>query len=95
MSQQYKSHDLNRVLMGKRVAEIDKKAALSGIDSMELMKNAGTGIAREIISDYKDAGPNRVPRGVIICGGGNNGGDGFVIALHLLEFGYNISDRSW
>jgi|GEM_PF-77677 len=85
-----KSGDLNRVLMGSRVAEIDKKAIESGIDSKGLMRNAGMGTAREIISDYKDGGPRRAPRGAIICGGGNNGGDGFVIALHLLEMGYNI-----
>jgi NAD(P)H-hydrate epimerase len=82
--------NLNRILMGKRVAQIDKMTIDSGIDSKWLMKNAGTGMAREIISHYKDARPKRAPRGVIICGGGNNGGDGFVIALHLLEMGYGI-----
>lgn len=86
-----KVHKLNRILMGSRVAEIDRKAIASGIDSKKLMENAGIGIAREIISDYKDSSLNRVPRGAIICGGGNNGGDGFVAALHLIEFGYEIN----
>ena len=81
---------LNRILMGKRVAEIDSRAIAGGIDSKKLMKNAGVGAAMEIISDYSDTGLKRVPRGAVICGGGNNGGDGFVAALHLLEFGYNI-----
>ncbi|MES0341813.1 MAG: NAD(P)H-hydrate dehydratase, partial [Candidatus Humimicrobiaceae bacterium] len=50
----------------------------------------GEGISRKIFRDYKDSGLKRSPRGLIVCGGGNNGGDGFVVALGLLELGYNI-----
>jgi len=81
---------LNRILKGSRVAEIDSRAISDGIDPLELMKNAGEGISRKIFQDYKDAGLKRSPRGLIVCGGGNNGGDGFVVALGLLELGYNI-----
>lgn len=81
---------LNRILKGSRVADIDSRAISDGIDSRWLMKNAGEGISREIIKDYKAPGLKRSPRGVIVCGGGNNGGDGFVVALDLLELGYNI-----
>jgi len=81
---------LNRILKGSRVAGIDSSAISDGIDSLELMKNAGEGISRKIFQDYKDSGLKRSPRGLIVCGGGNNGGDGFVVALGLLELGYNI-----
>ena len=81
---------LNRILKGSRVAEIDRRAINDGIDPLELMKNAGEGISRKIFRDYKDSGLKRSPRGLIVCGGGNNGGDGFVVALGLLELGYNI-----
>jgi ADP-dependent NAD(P)H-hydrate dehydratase / NAD(P)H-hydrate epimerase len=81
---------LNRILKGSRVAEIDSMAISDGIDSLELMNNAGEGISRKIFQDYKDSGLKRSPRGLVVCGGGNNGGDGFVAALGLLEFGYNI-----
>jgi len=81
---------LRRVLKGSRVAEIDSRAISDGINPLELMKNAGEGISRKIIQDYKDSGLKRSPRGLIVCGGGNNGGDGFVAALGLLELGYNI-----
>jgi hydroxyethylthiazole kinase-like uncharacterized protein yjeF len=81
---------LNRILKGNRVAEIDRRAINDGIDPLELMKNAGEGISRKIFRDYKDSGLKRSPRGLIVCGGGNNGGDGFVVALGLLELGYNI-----
>lgn len=81
---------LNRILKGSRVAEIDNRAISDGIDPLVLMKNAGEGISRKIFQDYKDSGLKRSPRGLIVCGGGNNGGDGFVVALGLLELGYNI-----
>ncbi|MCI5643320.1 MAG: NAD(P)H-hydrate epimerase [Peptoniphilus sp.] len=45
------------------------------IDSLILMENAGMGIFREI---------NQYDSFTIICGKGNNGGDGLVIARHLI-----------
>src|SRR5882762_8408808 len=46
------------------------------------MENAGSAVARFILSDY----PNAQRIGVI-CGKGNNGGDGFVVARHLADSG--------
>jgi ADP-dependent NAD(P)H-hydrate dehydratase / NAD(P)H-hydrate epimerase len=88
--QKEKEFRLNRILMGSRVAEIDRKAISDGIDSKKLMKNAGTGVAKEIIYDYSDYGLKRSPRGVVISGGGNNGGDGFVAAGCLIEAGFDV-----
>lgn len=48
------------------------------IDSLILMENAGMGIFREI---------NQYDSFTIICGKGNNGGDGLVIARHLILSG--------
>ena len=48
------------------------------IDSLILMENAGMGIYREI---------NQYDSFTIICGKGNNGGDGLVIARHLILSG--------
>lgn len=90
MAEKINRTKLNRILKGSRVAEIDRRAIGDGIDPLWLMKNAGVAISRKIIKDYKDSGLNRSPRGVIVCGGGNNGGDGFMVALDLLELGYNI-----
>lgn len=45
------------------------------IDSLILMENAGMGVYREI---------NQYNSYTIICGKGNNGGDGLVIARHLI-----------
>jgi NAD(P)H-hydrate epimerase len=48
-----------------------------GVPGIVLMENAGASCAREIQSRYLGSTV------VILCGGGNNGGDGFVIARHL------------
>ena len=45
------------------------------IDSLILVENAGMGISREI---------NQYNSYTIVCGKGNNGGDGLVIARHLI-----------
>jgi NAD(P)H-hydrate epimerase len=52
-----------------------------GIPGIVLMENAGFGCVRELEQR------GRLGSGVILCGGGNNGGDGFVIARHLLNRG--------
>jgi ADP-dependent NAD(P)H-hydrate dehydratase / NAD(P)H-hydrate epimerase len=51
------------------------------IPSLELMENAGGGVA-SAVSDLEPAGPVR-----IVCGKGNNGGDGLVAARRLRELG--------
>jgi NAD(P)H-hydrate epimerase len=66
-------------LTREQVREIDRRAIDGfGIPGVVLMENAGRGCAELLIQ----LNPDRKPV-VILCGPGNNGGDGFVIARHL------------
>lgn len=63
----------------------DKNTEYNGIPTLVLMENAGARIADYIINNYPDK--RKVS---IYSGTGGNGGDGFVIARHLLNHGYNV-----
>lgn len=52
-----------------------------GVPGVVLMENAGRGAA-DVIAEQGTHGPV-----IIVCGTGNNGGDGFVVARHLLARG--------
>lgn len=63
-----------------------------GVPSLELMEAAGRGLARataELVSD----GTGLVSGGsvTVVCGKGNNGGDGLVAARHLAESGFDVA----
>ena len=71
------SHSNSLVLNREQSRKVDEIAIEKfGIPGIVLMENAGRGCA-EFIFGLK------VRRVVILCGSGNNGGDGFVIARHL------------
>jgi len=67
-----------------RAAE-ERAVAETGVALAELMECAGSAVAREVES--------RQPSGpvAVICGGGNNGGDGWVAARELLRAGREVS----
>lgn len=57
-----------------------------GIPSLTLMENAGTAVADFIAKEFPDA-----ERIAVVCGKGNNGGDGFVAARKVLELGREVT----
>ena len=70
----------------KEAQNIDKIAREKfGITTLVLMENAGRSTA-EIAQDMLD----KAGRIAIFCGKGNNGGDGFVAARHLLSKGIDV-----
>jgi NAD(P)H-hydrate epimerase len=74
-----------RPLSRAEVREVDRMAIETfGVPGVVLMENAGAGMAR-ILEAAGIAGPVG-----IVCGKGNNGGDGFVVARHLDAAGYAV-----
>ena len=59
-----------------------------GVPSLMLMENAGRGVAETAAREYGHPEGKRV---LIFCGKGNNGGDGFVAARHLLNSGASVT----
>ena len=55
----------------------------NGVSYLELMENAGAAAAAEIIKRLDVNGK----KAIVLCGKGNNGGDGYVIARHLADKG--------
>jgi len=73
------------ILSGAQMRNVDRRAIESmGISSLLLMESAGRGIAQAILAEYTDLVSREV---VVICGKGNNGGDGLVVARHLVRHG--------
>jgi ADP-dependent NAD(P)H-hydrate dehydratase / NAD(P)H-hydrate epimerase len=77
-----------RVATASEMQGLDRRAtAECGIPSLLLMENAGAETAREILAAFPEVHRCRV---VVLCGRGNNGGDGFVIARRLLGRGISV-----
>ncbi|MGI6455486.1 MAG: NAD(P)H-hydrate dehydratase [bacterium] len=75
------------IVTGSVMAELDRKSIEErGISGLFLMERAGESVAQHLISIFP---PDLLHQTVILCGKGNNGGDGFVIARHLYEQGYS------
>ena len=72
-----------KVVTGTEMQKIDRKAILDfNIKGIKLMENAGKRVADEIVKDF----PDEIKNGVAIFSGkGNNGGDGFVVAMLLAD----------
>src|SRR3984893_14876867 len=74
-----------KVLTADQMREVDRLTTdRYGVPSLQLMENAGAAVA-----DYlSQAFPDLSTRGILVlCGKGNNGGDGFVVARRLRERG--------
>ncbi len=77
-----------RVATASELQELDRRSAAEcGIPSLLLMENAGAETAREVLAAFPEAARSGV---LVLCGRGNNGGDGFVIARRLLGRGVSV-----
>jgi len=67
-----------------QMSEADRMTVAAGTPSVDLMHNAGTAVAREAMRRWS------ARRVVVLCGPGNNGGDGFVVASALAASGWPV-----
>jgi NAD(P)H-hydrate epimerase len=71
----------------RQIQKLDKIAIETyGVPSLALMENAGRAVSAEVLKALR--GRRNV---CVICGLGNNAGDGFVLARHLINAGCNVS----
>lgn len=76
---------VSKVLTTQQVREVDQMAIRDyGMHSLVLMENAGLGSANWICGRFPS--PQRT---VVLCGSGNNGGDGLVVTRHLRNRGWD------
>jgi hydroxyethylthiazole kinase-like uncharacterized protein yjeF len=72
-----------KITTAAEMREIDRiTSERFGVASLVLMENAGTAIAEFILQNHAEA-----TRVTVVCGKGNNGGDGFVVARKLHRAG--------
>lgn len=73
-------------LTSEEQAAVEENAVAMGMSRLQMMENAGSAVARFVLSKYDVR--NKLL--VVVAGLGNNGGDGFVAARHLVNSGARV-----
>ena len=81
---------MTELLTAAQMKAIETAAISAGeVTGLELMERAGRGVVEAVFEQWPTlaAAPHRA---VVLCGPGNNGGDGFVVARLLKEWGWEV-----
>ena len=75
-----------KALTAAEMREVDRLTTERfGVPSHQLMESAGKSVAEVFLEQYGHRNPDPPGKVVVLCGKGNNGGDGFVVARYFKE----------
>jgi ADP-dependent NAD(P)H-hydrate dehydratase / NAD(P)H-hydrate epimerase len=81
---------MTELLTAAQMKAIEAAAIASGsVTGLELMERAGRGVVEAVFAEWPELAAGSF-RAVVLCGPGNNGGDGFVVARLLKEWGWEV-----
>ncbi|WP_299549403.1 NAD(P)H-hydrate dehydratase [uncultured Tateyamaria sp.] len=81
---------MTELLTAAQMRAIEQAAIESGeTTGLELMERAGAGVVEAVFEEWPELGDG-ARRAVVLCGPGNNGGDGFVVARLLAGLGWDV-----
>ena len=82
---------MTELLTAAQMRAIEAAAIASGeVTGLELMERAGQGVVEAIFAKWPELAAGSF-RAVVLCGPGGNGGDGFVVARLLKEWGWETT----
>lgn len=78
---------MTEILAAAQMRAVEQAAIQAGdVTGLELMERAGQGVVEAVLAHWPQA-----RRAVVLCGPGNNGGDGFVVARLLAGLGWDVA----
>jgi ADP-dependent NAD(P)H-hydrate dehydratase / NAD(P)H-hydrate epimerase len=80
------------LLSAAQMRAAERAAFASGLASFEAMQRAGYAVAAAITERWSDTHATDIH---VLCGPGNNGGDGFIAAAALQRAGYRVTVHGW
>jgi ADP-dependent NAD(P)H-hydrate dehydratase / NAD(P)H-hydrate epimerase len=81
---------MTELLTAAQMRAVEAAAIASGeVTGLELMERAGKGVVEAVFEEWPELAATS-HRAVVLCGPGNNGGDGFVVARLLKEWGWEM-----
>lgn len=76
----------HRIVTAAQMKAIEQAGNAHGLSYLQMMENAGLSAYKELAQEFPQPG-----KLLVVCGKGNNGGDGFVISRAAASDGWNVT----